>query len=48
MLKVEVPGIDREDLDISSTRDVVVIRGERRYEDPQENNNRYVSEFSYS
>ncbi len=47
ILKVEIPGVKREDLDISSTRDVVVVRGERRYENSQESNNRYVSEFSY-
>lgn len=46
-LKVELPGMKREDLDISLTHDIAVIRGERRYENIHHSNSEYLSEFGY-
>lgn len=46
-LKVEVPGIKAEDLDIGVSSDGVVIRGERRYENADQGNHWHHSDFSY-
>ncbi|MBD2182075.1 Hsp20/alpha crystallin family protein [Planktothrix sp. FACHB-1355] len=46
-LKAELPGIEAKDLDVSVTRDTVVLRGEHRYENQSENNGFFRSEFRY-
>ncbi len=47
ILKLEVPGIDPNALDIEVTRDVVSIRGERKQETKTEENGVTRSEFQY-
>jgi HSP20 family protein len=37
VLKAEVPGVDRENLDITVTSDVVTLKGERKNEETSEN-----------
>lgn len=46
-LKAELPGIEAKDLDISITREAVMIRGEHRYENQTENRGYFRSEFRY-
>lgn len=46
-LKLEVPGMSKEDLDIQATTDTVMISGERRTEEKTEKNGRRQSEFRY-
>lgn len=46
-LKAELPGIEGKELDISVTRNAVVIRGEKRYENQTENKGFFHSEFRY-
>lgn len=46
-LKAELPGIEAKDLDISVTRNAVVIRGENRSENQTENKGFFHSEFRY-
>ncbi|MEC4983509.1 MAG: Hsp20/alpha crystallin family protein [Oscillatoria sp. PMC 1068.18] len=47
ILKAEIPGVDKKDLDIYVTRDVVVISGEHRFENKQETNGFFRTEFRY-
>ncbi|MEO1132546.1 MAG: Hsp20/alpha crystallin family protein [Cyanobacteria bacterium J06639_1] len=47
VLKLEVPGMEAEDIDIEVTDDVVTIRGERKSESETEENGMKRSEFSY-
>ncbi|MGC9502619.1 Hsp20/alpha crystallin family protein [Baaleninema sp.] len=47
ILKLEVPGMNPEDLDIDVTRDAVSIRGERKQESETEENGTIRSEFRY-
>jgi HSP20 family protein len=44
MLKVDVPGLDKEDLDITVTSNVVTIRGERRNEEASDDECYYCKE----
>ncbi|MEM9451931.1 MAG: Hsp20/alpha crystallin family protein [Cyanobacteria bacterium P01_E01_bin.6] len=46
-LKLEVPGLEAKDLDISVTEDSVSIRGERHSETKSENGGTVRSEFHY-
>ncbi|MGF1514660.1 MAG: Hsp20/alpha crystallin family protein [Elainellaceae cyanobacterium] len=46
-LKLEVPGLKAEDLDIGVTEDSVAIRGERKSEEKTEKNGMVRSEFRY-
>lgn len=46
-LRAEIPGINPENLDIGVSSDGVVIKGERRYENADQENDWYHSEFSY-
>lgn len=46
-LKLELPGIDAEDLDIQVTADSVSITGERKSESKSESNGTTRSEFRY-
>jgi HSP20 family protein len=46
-LRVLLPGIDKKDLDISVTRDVVKIAGEYRPNPVTKDKGYYISEFNY-
>jgi HSP20 family protein len=46
-LKVEIPGINANDLDVQVTKDEVTIRGERKKETKTEQNGYSRSEFRY-
>ena len=46
VLKAELPGIDKEDLDITVTHDVVTIKGERKIEEVSENECYFCRESS--
>lgn len=46
-LKVEVPGMNADDLDIRVMREAVMISGERKTESTSENNGQKRSEFRY-
>jgi HSP20 family protein len=46
-LKVEVPGMNADDLDVQVTKDAVMISGERKSESKSENNGMKRSEFRY-
>ncbi len=46
-LKLEMPGLEAKDLDISVTINQVVINGERTFENPVENSEVIYSEFHY-
>jgi HSP20 family protein len=46
-LKVEVPGMNADDLDVQVTKDAVMITGERKSESKSENNGMKRSEFRY-
>jgi HSP20 family protein len=47
ILKLEVPGMDKKDLDIDVTKDSVIVRGERKQEEKTEENGITRSEFRY-
>lgn len=47
ILRVQLPGINRKDLDIQVTREAVLIAGERRYEKGHEDRGYFRSEFYY-
>ncbi|MEC4893793.1 MAG: Hsp20/alpha crystallin family protein [Oscillatoria sp. PMC 1051.18] len=47
ILKAEIPGVDKKNLDVYVTRDAVVISGEHRYEKKQETNGFFRTEFRY-
>jgi HSP20 family protein len=47
ILRVQLPGINRKDLDIQVTREAVLIAGERPYEKGQEDRGYFRSEFYY-
>lgn len=46
-LRLEVPGMEAQDLDISATAEAVSITGERRSETKTEENGKMRSEFRY-
>lgn len=46
-LRLEVPGLAPEDLDIQATQDTITISGERRSQSKQEGNGSVRSEFRY-
>ena len=46
-LKVEVPGMNADDLDVQVTKEAVMIRGERKSESKSEKNGMKRSEFRY-
>lgn len=43
----ELPGIEQEDIDVSLTRDVLTIKGEKKQEQEEEGRNYYRMERSY-
>lgn len=47
VLRAEIPGVDRKDLDIQVMRDRVLIAGEHRQERRSEDQGRFRSEFRY-
>lgn len=47
LLRAQLPGIDRKDLDIQVTREAVLIAGERRYEQHNKDQGYFRSEFRY-
>ncbi len=47
VIKADVPGIDEKDLDISISKDAVIIKGEKKYEHEEKQNNYYKKERSY-
>ena len=47
VLKVQVPGLKADDLDISASRDSITISGEYRSEEETEGESTYHSEFRY-
>jgi HSP20 family protein len=46
VVKAEVPGVDKKDLDISVGEDSVTIKGETRHEEKEEKGNYYRREIS--
>lgn len=47
ILKVEIPGIDPDDIDIQVSQDSLTVRGERREEEKREGESWHVVERSY-
>ncbi len=47
VIKADVPGIDEKDLDISISKDAVIIQGEKKYEHEEKQTNYYKKERSY-
>lgn len=47
ILKVLLPGINKKDIDISVTHDMVKISGEYRHQEENKDNGYYISEFNY-
>jgi HSP20 family protein len=45
-VKAELPGVDKEDLDVSVTDNAVSIKGSTRHEEKEENGDYYRSEIS--
>jgi HSP20 family protein len=46
-IAAELPGMSEKDIDISITGDVIVLKGEKRHEREDKEENRYLSERSY-
>jgi HSP20 family protein len=46
-IAAELPGMSEKDIDISVTGDVIVLKGDKRQEREEKEENRYVSERSY-
>jgi HSP20 family protein len=46
-LKVLLPGINKKDIDISVTHDMVKISGEYHHQEENKDNGYYISEFNY-
>lgn len=47
VLKADLPGIDKDDLDITVTNDLVTLKGERKIEESSENECFYCQESTY-
>ncbi len=47
VVKAELPGIDSKDIDISLTNDVLTIKGEKKQEKDEKNENYHLVERSY-
>ncbi len=47
IIKADVPGINEKDLDVSITKDSVIIQGEKKYEHEEKNVNFYRKERTY-
>ena len=46
VVKAEVPGVDKKDLDVSLSEDTVTIKGETRHEEKEEDSDFYRCEIS--
>ena len=46
-VKVELPGVKKEDVEISLKDDILTVKGEKREEKKEEEDNRYYVERSY-
>lgn len=46
-LRAVIPGVDKKDLDVSVTREIVKISGEYRHNKENKDKGYYVSEFNY-
>lgn len=46
-VKVDLPGMDEQDIDISVTEDTLTIKGEKRSESEEKNKDFYLHERSY-
>ena len=46
IVKAELPGVDKKDLDVSMTEDSLTIKGSTRHEEKEEKDNYYRSEIS--
>jgi HSP20 family protein len=47
VLKAELPGVEKEDIDLTITDDAVTLRGEKKKEAEVKEEDRYVDERSY-
>jgi len=47
VVKAEVPGVDKKDLDVSVSEDTVTIKGETSHEEKEENGDFYRCEISH-
>ena len=47
VVKAEVPGVDKKDLDVSVSEDSVTIKGETRHEEKEEDGDYYRCEISH-
>ena len=47
LVKAEIPGIDKKDIDVSVDTDVLTIKGETKREKEEEKDNYYYSERTY-
>lgn len=46
-IRAEVPGVEKDDLDITMTSNSVLLKGKTRHEEKEEKENYYRSEISY-
>ena len=46
-ITAELPGLDRKDLDVAVSGDMLTLKGEKRFETEEKDKNRYLSERAY-
>jgi|SRR5271166_2415195 len=46
-ITAELPGLEQKDIDITVSGDMLTLKGEKRYEKEEKDQNRYVSERAY-
>ena len=46
-IRAELPGVEEKDIDLQLARDVLTLRGEKRFENEEKNHNYHVVESSY-
>jgi len=47
VIKADIPGIDEKDLEVSITKDAVILQGEKKYEHEEKQGNYYRKERSF-
>ncbi|MDH5181061.1 MAG: Hsp20/alpha crystallin family protein [Gammaproteobacteria bacterium] len=47
LIRAEIPGVNKEDLDVTLTGNTVTIKGKTRHEEKEEKDNYYRSEIAY-
>ncbi len=47
VVKAQIPGVEKEDVDLTITRDAVTIKGEIKKEEEEKKNDYYCSECTY-